>query len=66
MKKNIKAEYKLSNKEIKKLNEECNQEVGFDNTFKADNYIVSIVSKTNGMIGWMVRNFISRKTNVVL
>ena len=39
---------------------------GFDNTFKNDNIILSLVSRLNGMIGWMVRNFISRETNLVL
>ena len=48
--KSIKVIYKLSNKEIKnKL--ECCLGIGFDNTFKADNHILSLV---NGMIDWMV------------
>ena len=33
---------------------------------KADNYILSIVSRVNGRIRWIVRNFISRETNVIL
>ena len=36
--------------------------VGFDDTFKTDYYIVS---RANGMIGYMIRNFISRETNVL-
>ena len=32
---------------------------------KADNHILSIISRTNGMIGWMVRNFISKEENIV-
>ena len=51
----IKAEYKLSKKEIKNINEERDLEVGF-NKFKIENHILSIVSKINKMIGWMVRN----------
>ena len=40
----------LSHREIEKVNVECDQGVGFDNTFKANNYILSIVSKPNRMI----------------
>ena len=40
--KNIKMEYKLSNKEIKKINEESDLRVGFDDAFKTDNNILSI------------------------
>ena len=40
--------------------------VTFDDTFKADNHILSIVSRANGMIVWMVIDFISRKANVIL
>ena len=49
--KNIKVGYRLSNKEIKKVNEVCNLEVGFDDTFKADNHILSILLRANGIIG---------------
>ena len=36
----IKVEYKLSNKEIKKkVNEECDLGVGFDDAFKVHNHI---------------------------
>ena len=56
--KNIKVEYILSKREIKKVNEKCNLGFGFD-TFKADNHILSILSRANGMIGWMVKkNFL--------
>ena len=34
--KNIKVEYKLSNREMKKMNEERDLRVGFDDTFKTD------------------------------
>ena len=34
----------------------------FDDTFKADNHILSMVLKANGMISWLMRNFISRET----
>ena len=30
---------------------------------KTDNHILSIVLRANGLIGWMVRHFISKKTN---
>ena len=40
--------------------------LGFDHTLKADNHISFIVLRAKGMIGWMVRNFISREVNVVL
>ena len=50
---------------MKKLNEECNLQIGFDDTFKADNHILAIVSRANRKIGWMVRNLISREANGV-
>ena len=36
-----------SNKEIKKVNDDCNVRVGFDNEFKTVNPILSIVTGTN-------------------
>ena len=48
-----------------KVDEECNVGVSFDDTFKADNHILSIVSRVNKMISWMVRNFISREANLL-
>ena len=57
-------EDKLSHMESKKINEE--NDLGFVDLFKANNYILSIVSKANGIIGRVVRNFNSRETNVVL
>ena len=62
--KNIQVEYKSSNRETKKINKECNLGDGFDR-FKSDNHILSVVSRTNGMIGWMVRNSISRDADVL-
>ena len=62
----IKVEYKLSTREIQKINEECDLGVNFDETFKTDNHILSIVSRANGMIGRMGRNFISVEANVAL
>ena len=53
---NIKDEYKLSKKDIKKVIDESDLGVGFDVTFKSDNHILFIVSRANGIIGWMVRN----------
>ena len=38
--KNVKVEYKL-NKEIRNVNQEWDQGVGFDDTFKDDNHILS-------------------------
>ena len=58
---NIEVEYKLSNKKIKGINEECNLKVGVDDPFKADNYILSIVLRANGI----VIDFISKAVNVV-
>ena len=37
------------NKEIKNVNEEYDLGVGFDDTFKVDKYILSIVSIADGM-----------------
>ena len=39
---------------MKRVNEKCDVEVDFDDAFKADSHILSIVSKVNRMIGWMV------------
>ena len=50
----------------KKVNEKSNLGFGFDDTFKSDTHILSVVSKANGMIRWMVRNVISREANAVL
>ena len=47
----IKVEYELSNWEIKRVNGECDLGVGFDDTFKTDNYILFIALGTNGMSG---------------
>ena len=38
---------------------------GFDDSSKADNYILSIVSRANEMIGLMVRNCTSREAKVI-
>ena len=46
---------------IKNKNERYDLRVSFGDTFKADNRIFSISSRTNRM----VRNFISRKVNVL-
>ena len=48
--KNIKIESKLSNKEITNINEECDRVVDFDDTFKHDKHILSIISKAKGKI----------------
>ena len=64
--KNIKFESESNNKEIKKVNEECNVGFNNDDSFLADNHILSIVSGANGMIDWLVINFFSREDNVVL
>ena len=41
--KKVKVEYELANKEIKKVNEKCDLRVGFDQTIKVENHILSIV-----------------------
>ena len=46
--------------------ESIDQGVGFDDTFTSDNHILFIVLTANRMIGWMVRNFISKEENAVL
>ena len=56
--KNIKVKYRLSKRKIKKLNEKYDLVVGFDDIFKTDNCILSIESRTNRMIGRMIRNSI--------
>ena len=64
--KTLKIEYKLIHKEffLKKVNQVCNQGVDFDDTFKADNYIL-LYQGQNEMIGWKIKNFIAMETNVV-
>ena len=57
---------KLSNREIKKVNEECDLGVDFDDTFVAVNHTSSIVSRAKGMIALMVRNIISIEANIAL
>ena len=54
---------KKGNEKIKKVNKEFYLGVAFDVTCKADNHILSNILKVSGMIGFMVRNFISRYTN---
>ena len=44
--KNIKVDYKLSNREIKKVYEKCDVWI----KSKADKHILSVASRTNGMI----------------
>ena len=48
-----------------KINEKCNLGFGFDDTFKDDNHILSIALRANGIIGWIVRNFISIEGQVL-
>ena len=55
--KNIKVEYKLSNREIKKINEEYDFGIRFNDTFKTDNHILSLVSRANEKIGWRLKYF---------
>ena len=43
------------------MNEEYNLGVDFDDISEGDNHIMSLESKANGMIGWMVRDFISKE-----
>ena len=37
----------------------------FHDTFKASNHILTNVSRANGIIGWRVRNYISKEANAV-
>ena len=48
----------MSNRKIKKVNEDYHLVVGFDDGFKSDNHILFTVSRTNGMIDWMDGNFV--------
>ena len=52
--KNVKRKYKLSKRKFKTVNEVSDQGIGFDDTLKAGNSILSIVLRTNRMIGWIV------------
>ena len=45
---------------IKKLNKECDQQIGFYDTFKTENHILSMESRANGMISWIVKNLMSK------
>ena len=40
--------------------------VGLVDTFQVENHILSLILRINGMIGCMVRNFISREANDAL
>ena len=63
---NVKFDYQINNKDIKRVNEECDLGVDFDDNFKTNNHILSIVLKAKEMISWVIKNFISREENVVL
>ena len=43
-----------------------NMQVNFDDKFKANKLILSISSRENGIIGWMVKYVILRKPTVIL
>ena len=43
----------------------CDFEVGFGDSYKDDNIILTLVSRPNRIIDWMVRNIISRERNVI-
>ena len=64
--KDIDIEFKWRQRKKGKLNEECDLGVDFDDIFKSDKHILSLVLRTNWMICWMVRNFILGVANVVL
>ena len=52
--KNIKVGYKLNKKKIRKVNEEYVLGVGFDDTFKADNRILSTYQEwMEWLAGWL-------------
>ena len=61
--KNIKVEYKLSIREIKKVNEKCN--LGLALMIHLMLTIIFCQSRANGMMSGMIRNFISREANFV-
>ena len=48
------------------MNEEYNLDVGFNDILKVDNPILSILSRANGMIDWMVNDIISKEVYAVL
>ena len=60
--KSIKAKYELTKKEVKKVNEIL---VVFDDTFKAEYYMLSIVSIANGILYWIIIIFISGENKIV-
>ena len=60
--KNIKDKYKLNNREIKNTNERLVLMIHLNLT----TIFLSIVSRANKMIGWMVRNITSMEVNIVL
>ena len=62
----VKVEYKLTTEKCKKVNEKIDLGIVFDDAFKTDNDVLSILSGANEMIGWIVGNFISREVNAVL
>ena len=49
-----------------KRNEKCDLCVGFDDSLKVYIDIVSMLSRTNGMIELMLRNIISKEANIIL
>ena len=44
----------------------CDLDVGFDDKFKADNHILCVVLRVNGIIDWVVKKLISAEANTVL
>ena len=62
---NTKYNYKLNNKELDKITEERDLGVIFDDSFKFNCHILSIVSKANQKIGWVMRNILSRSAYVI-
>ena len=64
--KNILVKYQFSNGDIPKVYKESNPGVDFDNRFKTDNLILSIISRVNIMIGWIIKNLPTKVATVVL
>ena len=49
-----------------KKGNESEIQVDFDYIFKADYYILSIISRKDGMIDWNWRNIILKEVNIAL
>lgn len=62
---NTKFKYKLNNKDLDEITEERDLGVVFNQSFDFSNHILSIISKANQKIGWVLRNIQSRDAFVI-